>query len=197
MLKVGLTGGIGTGKSTASILFKDLGAFIFDADKEAKRLLDTSEIIQKELITEFGTDILNGENKIHRAKLARVSFQDEEHQFILNSIIHPHIFQIIDKSFDKVSAKNKYPVFIVDGALIFESGLNNHLDYTIVITANMKHRMARVLENSNLSREDVLRRIELQWSDEEKVNLADFTLQNNGTEKELKAQIQKVYAKLV
>ena len=196
MLKVGLTGGIGTGKSTASILFKDLGAFIFDADKEAKRLLDTSEIIQKELITEFGTDILNGENKIHRAKLARVSFQDEEHQFILNSIIHPHIFQIIDKSFDKVSAKNKYPVFIVDGALIFESGLNNHLDYTIVITANMKHRMARVLENSNLSREDVLRRIELQWGDEEKVNLADFTLRNDGTEKELKVQIQKVYAKL-
>ena len=196
MLKVGLTGGIGTGKSTASILFKDLGAFIFDADKEAKRLLDTSEIIRKELITEFGTDILNGENKIHRAKLARVSFQDEEHQFILNSIIHPHIFQIIDKSFDKVSAKNKYPVFIVDGALIFESGLNNHLDYTIVITANMKHRMARVLENSNLSREDVLRRIELQWSDEEKVNLADFTLRNYGTEKELKAQIQKVYAEL-
>ena len=197
MLKVGLTGGIGTGKSTASTLFKDLGAFIFDADKEAKRLLDTSEIIQKELITEFGTDILNGENKIHRAKLARVSFQDEEHQFILNSIIHPHIFQIIDKSFDKVSAKNKYPVFIVDGALIFESGLNNHLDYTIVITANMKHRMARVLKNSNLKREDVLRRIELQWSDEEKISLADFTLQNNGTEKELKAQIQKVYAKLV
>ena len=197
MLKVGLTGGIGTGKSTASILFKDLGAFIFDADKEAKRLLDTSEIIQKELITEFGTDILNGENKIHRAKLARVSFQDEEHQFILNSIVHPHIFQIIDKSFDKVSVKNKHPVFIVDGALIFESGLNNHLDYTIVITANMKHRMARVLENSNLSREDVLRRIELQWSDEEKVNLADFTLRNKGTEKELKAQIKKVYAKLV
>ena len=70
MLKVGLTGGIGTGKSTASTLFKDLGAFIFDADTEAKRLLDTSKIIQDELIAEFGTDILNGENKIHRAKLA-------------------------------------------------------------------------------------------------------------------------------
>ena len=196
MLKVGLTGGIGTGKSTASALFKDLGAFIFDADKEAKRLLDTSEIIQNELITEFGTDILNGENKIHRAKLARVSFQDEEHQFILNSIIHPHIFQIIDKSFDKITSKKKYTDFIVDGALIFESGLNKYLDYTIVITANMKHRMARVLENSNLTREDILRRIELQWGDEEKVNLADFTLRNDGTEKELKVQIQKVYAKL-
>ena len=196
MLKVGLTGGIGTGKSTACALFKDLGAFIFDADKEAKRLLDTSEIIQNKLITEFGTDILNGENKIHRAKLARVSFQDKEHQFILNSIIHPHIFQIIDKSFDKITSKKIYPVFIVDGALIFESGLNKLLDYTIVITANIKHRMARVLENSNLTREDILRRIELQWGDEEKVNLADFTLRNDGTEKELKVQIQKVYAKL-
>ena len=197
MLKVGLTGGIGTGKSTASTAFKDLGAFIFDADKEAKRLLDTSESIQNELIKEFGTNILNGKNEIDRAKLARVSFQDEDHQFILNSIIHPHIFQIIDKSFDRVSSQKKHPIFIVDGALIFESGLNNHLDYTIVITAIMKHRMERVLENSNFSREDVLRRIELQWSDEEKINLADFTLRNKGTEKELKAQIQEVYAKLV
>ncbi len=197
MLKVGLTGGIGTGKSTASLMFKDLGAFIFDADKEAKRLLDTSESIQNELIKEFGTNILNGKNEIDRAKLARVSFQDEDHQFILNSIIHPHIFQIIDKSFDRVSSQKKHPVFIVDGALIFESGLNTHLDYTVVITANIKHRMSRVLKNSNLTREDVLRRIELQWSDEEKVSLADFTLQNNGTEKELKTQIKKVYAKLV
>ena len=87
MLKVGLTGGIGAGKSTSSLMFKDLGAFIFDADKEAKRLLDTSESIQNELIKEFGTDILNGENKIDRAKLARVSFQDEYHQFILRLLV--------------------------------------------------------------------------------------------------------------
>ena len=105
MLKVGLTGGMGTGKSTASDIFRKLGAFIFDADKEAKLLLDTSKNIQNELIAEFGTDILNGENKIDRGKLARISFQDEEHQFILNSIIHPHIFQIIDKSFDRVSSQ--------------------------------------------------------------------------------------------
>ena len=197
MLKVGLTGGIGTGKSTASTLFKDLGAFIFDADTEAKRLLDTSKIIQDELIAEFGTDILNGENKIDRGKLARISFQDEEHQFILNSIIHPHIFEKIDESFKKISLQQKFSIFIVDGALIFESGLHTHLDYIITITANMKFRMSRILENTKLTRDDIVRRIELQWRDDEKIRLSDFTIPNNGTEKELKAQIQKVYAKLV
>ena len=197
MLKVGLTGGIGTGKSTASDIFRKLGAFIFDADKEAKLLLDTSKRIQNELITEFGTDILTGENKIDRGKLARISFQDEEHQFILNSIIHPHIFEKIDESFEKISLQQKYPIFIVDGALIFESGLHTHLDYIITITANMKFRMSRILENTMLTREDIVRRIELQWRDDEKIRLSDFTIPNNGTEKELKAQIQKIYAKLV
>ncbi len=197
MLKVGLTGGMGTGKSTASDIFRKLGAFIFDADKEAKLLLDTSKNIQNKLITEFGTDILNSENKIDRTKLARVSFQDEDHQFKLNSIIHPHIFDKIDESFEKNFLQKKYPILIVDGALIFESGLHTHLDYIITITANMKFRMSRILENTMLTREDIVRRIELQWRDDEKIRLSDFTIPNNGTEKELKAQIQKVYAKLV
>ena len=197
MLKVGLTGGMGTGKSTASDIFRKLGAFIFDADKEAKLLLDTSKSIQNELITEFGTDILNSENKIDRTKLARVSFQDEDHQFKLNSIIHPHIFDKIDESFEKNFLQKKYPILIVDGALIFESGLHTHLDYIITITANMKFRMSRILKNTMLTREDIVRRIELQWRDDEKIRLSDFTIPNNGTEKELKAQIQKVYAKLV
>ena len=85
----------------------------------------------------------------------------------------------------------------MDGALIFESGLHTHLDYIITITANMKFRMSRILENTMLTREDIVRRIELQWRDDEKIRLSDFTIPNNGTEKELKAQIQKVYAKLV
>ena len=197
MLKVGLTGGMGTGKSTASDIFGRLGAFIFDADKEAKLLLQTSKSIQNELITEFGTDILTGKNKIDRGKLARISFQDEEHQFILNSIIHPHVFKKIDKSFEKISLQQKSPIFIVDGALIFESGLHTHLDYIITITANMKFRMSRILENTMLTREDIVRRIELQWRDDEKLRLSDFTIPNNGTKKKLKTQIQKVYAKLV
>ena len=97
MLKTGLTGGIGVGKSAAAKAFKKLGVHIFDADKEAKKLLTTSAIIQNDLMAEFGSDILNNSGKIDREKLAKVSFQDEYHQMNLNSIIHPHIFEKTDK----------------------------------------------------------------------------------------------------
>ena len=93
MLKVGLTGGVGSGKSELSRFFSKWGAYIFDADKEAKIIIDTKEFVQKEIIAEFDTNILNAENKIDRKKLARIAFQDEDHQLRLNSIMHPYVFQ--------------------------------------------------------------------------------------------------------
>ena len=99
MLRVALTGGIGTGKSTASKILNELGSFIFDADKEAKNILKNNETIQSELIAEFGTDIMSGDEKIDNNKLARIAFQDQDYQLKLNSIIHPYVFQQIDKNF--------------------------------------------------------------------------------------------------
>ena len=96
MLKVGLTGGIGSGKSTASKFFEKLGAFILDADKEAKNLLEKNEIVQHEVISEFGTDIINTTGKVDKNKLARVAFQDVDHQRRLNSVVHPYIYDLID-----------------------------------------------------------------------------------------------------
>lgn len=197
MMKTGLTGGMGVGKSSAAKAFKKLGVHIFDADKEAKKLLNTSVIIQNDLMAEFGSDILNNSGKIDREKLAKVSFQDEYHQMNLNSIIHPHIFEKIDKAFDKISSKNKASFFMVDGALIYESGLDTHLDYIIVVTAKLSIRMERAFKKGNLTREDILRRIDLQWPCETKVRLADFVIHNNTTEKDLKEQVKEIYDKLV
>lgn len=197
MMKTGLTGGMGVGKSSAAKAFKKLGVHIFDADKEAKKLLNTSVIIQNDLMAEFGSDILNNSGKIDREKLAKVSFQDEYHQMNLNSIIHPHIFEKIDKAFDKISSKNKASFFMVDGALIYESGLDTHLDYIIVVTAKLSIRMERAIKKGNLTREDILRRIDLQWPCETKVRLADFVIHNNTTEKDLKEQVKEIYDKLV
>ncbi len=196
-MKTGLTGGMGVGKSSAAKAFKKLGVHIFDADKEAKKLLNTSVIIQNDLMAEFGSDILNNSGKIDREKLAKVSFQDEYHQMNLNSIIHPHIFEKIDKAFDKISSKNKASFFMVDGALIYESGLDTHLDYIIVVTAKLSIRMERAIKKGNLTREDILRRIDLQWPCETKVRLADFVIHNNTTEKDLKEQVKEIYDKLV
>jgi len=126
MLRVALTGGIGTGKSTASKILNELGAFIFDADKEAKNILKNNETIQSELIAEFGTDIMSGDENIDNNKLARIAFQDQDHQLRLNSIIHPYVFQEIDKNFDDVLEKSAYDFFVVDAALIYESGADTH-----------------------------------------------------------------------
>ena len=159
MLKVGLTGGIGSGKSTASKFFEKLGAFILDADKEAKNLLEKNEIVQHEVISEFGTDIINTTGKVDKNKLARVAFQDVDHQRRLNSVVHPYIYDLIDKTFDKVLNDGKYAVFIIDAAMIYESGYDIHLDYIIVITAQLKNRMERALARKTLTREEILKRI--------------------------------------
>ena len=197
MLKVGLTGGIGSGKSTASKFFEKLGAFILDADKEAKNLLEKNEIVQHEVISEFGTDIINTTGKVDKNKLARVAFQDVDHQRRLNSVVHPYIFDLIDKTFDKVLSDGKYAVFIIDAAMIYESGYDIHLDYIIVITAQLKNRMERALARKTLTREEILKRIEFQWPEEEKVGMADFVIHNDGTEKELNDNIKSLIKKLI
>jgi len=193
MLKIGLTGGIGSGKSKVSSVLAKLGSYIFDADAEAKKLLNDNENVQKDIISEFGSDALDHTGKIDRKKLAKVAFQDEDHQIILNSIIHPFVFKELDIQFEKISNQNKYASFMVDGALIFESGLNQHLDSVVLIASLLKYRIERVLKRGNLSREDILRRIDLQWTDEQKTEMADYTIYNNGTEKELEEKIKKFH----
>ena len=197
MLKVGLTGGLGSGKSTASKFFKSLGAYILDADSTAKNLIDKSEDVKNEIIKEFGTDIMDANSNVDKTKLARVAFQDEEHQQRLSYVVHPHIHNAIDKCFNVILDLNKYVLFIVDAALIYESGYDAHLDYVIVVTAQLKHRMERALSRNTLSREEILKRIDFQWPEEEKTSLADFVIHNDGTEAELNDQIIELFKELV
>ena len=114
MLKVALTGGIGCGKSEVSNLFNKWGAYIFDADTIAKKILNKNKTAQKELISEFGSDIISIEGNIDKKKLSRIAFQNEYNQLKLNTIIHPYIFQKIDLCFDKVLAKGNHRIFIVN-----------------------------------------------------------------------------------
>jgi len=197
MLRVGLTGGIGSGKSTASKFFESFGSFVINADEEEKNLLSSSDTVQHELISEFGTDIIDVSGQINKTKLARVAFQDEEHQQRLNSVIHPYIYNTIDDQFNQILNEGKFDIFVVDGALIFESGYDVHMDYIIVVTALLKNRMERALARETLSREEILKRIDLQWPEEEKVNLADFVIHNDGSENELKKNVKNLIKKLI
>ena len=197
MLKVGLTGGIGSGKSEVSRFFTKWGAYVFNADKEAKIIIDTNESVQKEIIAEFDTNILNAENKIDRKKLARIAFQDEGHQLRLNSIMHPYVFQEIDKQFDNVSSANKHKIFIVDAALIYESGADTHMDFVIVITSLLRFRAERAMGRGNMTREDFMKRVDLQWPDDDKAQLADFIIPNNSSVEDLEKEAREIFDKLI
>ena len=197
MLKVALTGGIGSGKSEVGALFNKWGAYIFDADNVAKQILDKNKTAQKELILEFGSDVISAEGIIDKKKLSRIAFQNEFNQLKLNTIIHPYVFKEIDKNFDRELDGGKHDIFVVDAALIYESGADTHMDYVIVITALIKTRMERALARETLSREEILKRMDLQWSEEEKIALADFVIHNDGPEKELIKNIADIYKELV
>ena len=196
MLKVGLTGGIGSGKSEVSKFFHKWGSFIFDADKEAKKIIDKNETAQQEIIKEFGSDVINIDNKIDKQKLARVAFQDEFHQLNLNSIIHPYVFKKIDDTFDKIKLDNKHKIFVVDAALIYESGADTHMDYVIVVTSLLRYRTERVMSRQNITRDDFMKRVALQWSDEDKEHLADFIIQNNSDLKNLEKESKNIFESL-
>ena len=196
MLQIGLTGGIGSGKSSVSTLFNEWGAYIFDADTVAKSILDTNDTAQSELIAEFGTDVLGANNKIDKAKLAKIAFQDEDHQQRLNIIIHPYVFTEIDSTFDKVLKGGTHEIFVVDAALIYESGAYTHMDYVIVVATHLKIRTERVMSHGGLTRDEFLQRLELQWPDEDKVHMADFVIHNNGTIDQLEVEAKKIYNRL-
>ena len=196
MLKVGLTGGIGSGKSEVSKFFHKWGSFIFDADKEAKNIIDKNETAQQEIIKEFGSDVINIDNKIDKQKLARVAFQDEFHQLNLNSIIHPYVFKKIDETFDKIKLDNKHKIFVVDAALIYESGADTHMDYVIVVTSLLRFRTERVMSRQNITRDDFMKRVALQWSDADKEHLADFIIQNNSDLKSLEKKSKNIFESL-
>ena len=196
MLKIGLTGGIGSGKSSVSKLFEDWGAYIFDADLVAKKILLENDTAQNEIIAEFGSDILNKDGKIEKSKLSRIAFQDENHQLRLNAIIHPYVFSEIDLTFDKILLKNEYKIFCIDAALIYESGADTHMDYVVVITSHLRLRIERVIERGDLTRDEFLKRLDLQWPEEDKVHIADFVIHNNGTLDDLIIESKKIFSLL-
>ncbi len=196
MLKVALTGGIGSGKSEVSALFEKWGAYIFDADKIAKQILDKDKIAQKELILEFGSDVISSEGIIDKKKLSRVAFQNEFNQLKLNTIIHPYVFKEIDLCFETVLDIGSHEIFIIDAALIYESGADTHMDYVIVVTSHLRVRTERVMKRGGLSRDEFLKRVDLQWPEKDKIEMANFVIYNNDSKNKLKEEAKKVYNQL-
>ncbi|WP_418359944.1 dephospho-CoA kinase [Sphingobacterium detergens] len=174
-LKIGITGGIGSGKTFICRLFEALGIPVYNADEEAKRLMNTDIRIKEKLIAQFGESTYK-DGLLDRAFLANMVFSDKDKLELLNGIVHPIVIQEAKDWAERQTTRYS----LKEAALLFESGSYKELDYTILVTAPMDIRIQRVIERDGATEQQVQERMNKQLSDEEKLQLADFVIVNDG-----------------
>ena len=177
MLKVGLTGGIGSGKTTISKMFKEIGVPVYIADEAGKELMETSLKIRKKIVEFLGEESYK-DGKPNRPFIASKVFKDKELLEKLNSIIHPAVAD----HFKNWLSNQSSAYIIYEAAILFEKGSHKNFDFSILVTAPKETRIQRVLKRDNTSREQIEARMNNQWSDEKKINLADFIIKNEEIE---------------
>ena len=187
---IGLTGGIGSGKTMIAKYMKSLGIPVYIADDEAKKIMKSNEVLN-EIRKEFGNTIFD-EEKLNNVKLAQFVFNNPTKLETLNAIVHP----LVKKHFDKWLLEHKNsPLIVKEAAILFESGSYKYCDFIITVTAPIETRIQRVLERDKTDRESILKRIQNQWTDEERVLKSDFVIQNS-TIKDTENQVDEILKKL-
>ncbi len=176
MLKVGLTGNIGSGKTTVCKVFEILGVPVFYADEEAKKVLNSHVVISK-IIEFLGEDVIDADGKPNRARIASKVFKDRQLLEKLNNTIHP---VVIENYNNWLNVNSHFPYTVKEAAILLESGYSKDLDKIIVVIADEKIMIERVAKRDNISEEEVLNRLKNQMLQKEKVKLADFVINNSG-----------------
>ena len=204
MLRVGLTGGIASGKSTVGEMFAELGAQLIQADAIAHKLMQPGEKVYTEVIEHFGPGILNPDRKINRARLAEEAFGSNPDQpsrvAELNQIVHPAVIRRQEEWMEAMGRENKNAIAMVEAALVLEAGVGKRFDRLIVVTCRSEQRIERWAKLKNLDQEiarrEVSRRMAAQMPDEEKIKAADYVIDNSGPLDETRKQVSAVYEKL-
>jgi dephospho-CoA kinase len=174
MLKIGLTGGIGSGKTTVAKVFESLGIPVYYADDAAKRLLNTNELLKASVIEHFGEAAYH-DGQLDRKYLAGIVFSNKEKLDLLNSLTHP----VTIKDAEDWMNQQTTPYAVKEAALLFESGAGDKLDYIIGVYAPQHIRIKRVMNRDKMSTEEVLKRISRQIDEEMKMKLCNFVIRNN------------------
>lgn len=188
---VGLTGGIGSGKTTVAKIFEHLGVPVFEADAASKNLIDTDRELQGELEKLLGQEVVS-DGKINRPYMASKIFSDKQLLRQTNKIIHP----AVGREFKRWEKTVNAPYVIREAAILFESGSYQDCDKIVVVSAPREMRIERVMRRGNVSREQVLERMENQWPESKKLERADYVVQNDHTESLIK-QVKSVHEDLI
>ncbi|KPM33671.1 Dephospho-CoA kinase [Croceitalea dokdonensis DOKDO 023] len=188
---VGLTGGIGSGKSTVARFFMDLGVPVYDSDSEAKRLMNTSKHLRKRIVSLFGEQAYHGQT-LNKKYLASVVFADDEQLDKLNAIVHP----AVRSHFEAWAKKQQFAYVIQETALIFENNAQERYDAVILVVSPLETRIKRVMERDGVQKEMVLERMSHQLLDAEKMPLANFVITNTDLEI-TKKTVLEIHAQLL
>jgi dephospho-CoA kinase len=208
MLKVGLTGGIASGKTVVGEMFVALGAHLVQADRIAHSLMQPGEAVYNDVVRHFGGGILNPDMSVNRGKLAELAFgpatenptnrasRIEE----LNRIVHPAVIRSQDEWMAAIGARDPNAVAIVEAALILEAGVKDHFNCLVVVTCNAEQRAARFAARQKIdldsARREVTRRMAAQLPDEAKIKAADYVIDNSGSIASTQSQVEAVWGKL-
>lgn len=194
MLIIGLTGGIGSGKTTVSNLFSNLGIQIIDTDIIAHELLNNSEVVKNEIIETFSKNVLKANGFIDRDKLAKIVFNDNDKKTCLEGILHPKIRLEVDTKIQNYYTQQSPPKYvIVVIPLLLETGFIDYLDRILVVTASEEIRTKRVQQRDNRKIEDIQLIIKSQVSDKKRIDNADDIIENNNDINELRLQVQHLH----
>jgi dephospho-CoA kinase len=202
VLKIGLTGGIASGKTSVGKIFASLGAYVIRADDIAHELMKPGEAVYQEVVRHFGNDILNADGTVNRSKLAKAAFSGGPGAPIekLNQIVHPPVVKKQEQWMEDVGQRDPQAIAIVEAALILEANLANHFDKLVVVTCRPEQRAERWADSRKVSIEharlEIARRLAAQWPEEMKIKAADYVIDNSGTQEEAERQVEGVYEEL-
>jgi len=187
---IGLTGGIGSGKTTVANYFKELGIPVYIADVEGKKITESPKIL-KSIKDAFGSAVFD-EERLNRQKVSQIVFNDSEKLKLLNSIIHPEV----EKHFmNWVNNHSNFPLVVKETALLFESGSYKKCDFVITVIAPLEDRINRVIKRDAITRENVLKRIDNQWSDEDRIRNSHYIIDNTDR-KTIERQVKEILKKI-
>lgn len=195
MLRVGLTGGMGCGKSTVAAMMRALGCHVIEADPLAHKLIEPGQPAFQEVVRAFGADILHSDGHVDRAKLGTIVFADVDKLLRLNAIVHPRVLKELERLFSVYAVANPQGVAVIEAALLIEAGYVKHLDRLVVAWCKPEQQMERLLARG-MSREQIEQRLAAQIPLEEKRRRADDVVDCSVPLEETRAQVEQFVAKL-
>jgi len=196
MLRVGLTGGIATGKSTVGAMFVELGCHLIESDQITHQLFEPGQAVYAAVVKQFGNRILALDGTIDRRILGDIVFKDPQARARLNSMVHPAIIQRQQEWLQDMEAQDPHGIAIVDAALMIEVGTYKKYDKVIVVTCSPEMQRGRLRARSALSEDEIESRIRSQMPNEEKIKYADFVIDNSGSIQSTHVQVETVYRQL-